>query len=204
MNKLFESRLSRPLNITTIVIDNIYENPHNVREYALAQKYMTHPYHPGVRTNEIVQPEMYDYIKEVFLSYNLDIVEIKNHFQYNLADEWTWIHHDASISNAQKSYAGIIYLTPNAPICGGTNTFKYIDGTMNSADAELLKNKSNIMLDNRDLTKWTTVNMSGNIFNRLIIYDSSNYHSSNEYFGNDIQDARLMQLMFIYVNPITR
>lgn len=202
MDQLFKSRLSRPLKITSVVIDNVYENPYDIREYALKQEYVNNVYHPGVRTADQASAEINDFIKKIFLCYNLDVVSTKNAFQHNLSDEWSWIHQDSSIATATETYACIVYLTPNAPINSGTSMLKYIDGTMDNIDAELLGNKRQITLDNTTLNKWKHVNKVGNIFNRLIIYDSSNYHSSREYFGNNIQDARLMQLIFIHANPV--
>lgn len=202
MDKLFNSRLTRPLTLNTFIIDNIYENPYKIREYALNQTYEHHSYHPGVRTNNIyMQPELYALLEKTFLSYNLKINDIHNYFQYNTADEYTWIHHD-NVIYGEETYAGIIYLTPNAPILGGTAMYKYIDGNMNKLDTDLLQNKPNIMANAKDSSKWLKITQVGNIFNRLVIYNSNNYHSSMEYFGNNIQDARLMQLLFIYVKPL--
>lgn len=203
MDKLFQSRLTRPLTLTNFIIDNIYENPYKIREYALTQTYEHHTYHPGIRTNyTYMQPELYALLEKVFLSYNLQITNIHNHFQYNTADESTWIHHDNIDDNGENTYAGIIYLTPNAPILGGTATYKYIDGNMDRLDTELLQNKKNVTANSKDSSKWLKITQVGNIFNRLVIYNSSSYHSSMEYFGNNIQDSRLMQLLFIYVKPL--
>lgn len=203
MDKLFDNRLTRPLILFNFTIDNIYENPEEVREYALIQSYESHIYHPGVRTKSIsIQPELYTCIENVFLSYDLKITGIDNYFQYNTADETTWIHHDNQNYKGENTYAGIIYLTPNAPILGGTAMYKYIDGNMDRLDTELLQNKENLTANCKDSSKWMKTTRLGNIFNRLIIYNSSNYHSSMEYFGNNIQDARLMQLLFIHVKPL--
>jgi hypothetical protein len=75
MDKLFDNILPSPLVINSIVIDNFYENPVDVRNYALTQTYTTHSYHPGTRTNNVImQKELYDNLNELFLSYNLNIV----------------------------------------------------------------------------------------------------------------------------------
>lgn len=203
MDNLFDNRLTRPLTLSNFIIDNIYENPEEVREYALIQSYEAHNYHPGIRTNSIyMQPELYTFIEKVFLSYDLKVTDVDNYFQYNTADETTWIHHDNQNYNGENTYAGIIYLTPNAPIPGGTAMYKYIDGNMDRLDTEILQNKKSITANSKDSSKWIKTTKLGNIFNRLIIYNSSNYHSSMEYFGNNIQDARLMQLLFIHVKPL--
>lgn len=203
MDNLFHSRLTRPLTLTNFIIDNIYENPYKIREYALIQTYEPHTYHPGIRTNFMyTQPELSAFLNKVFLSYNLKIIDIQNCFQYNTADEYTWIHHDKTSPDSDNIYAGIIYLTPNAPILGGTAMYKYIDGTMDMLDSNLLQNKKNISENAKDSSKWLKITQVGNIFNRLVIYNSANYHSSMEYFGNNIQDARLMQLLFIHVKQL--
>ena len=80
--------------------------------------------------------------------------------------------------------------------------YKYIDGNMDRFDTEILQNKKSLTANCKDSSKWIKTTKLGNIFNRLIIYNSANYHSSMEYFGNNIQDARLMQLLFIHVKPL--
>ena len=41
------------------------------------------------------------------------------------------------------------------------------------------------------------IDIIGNVFNRLILYKGTEFHKSNDYFGNDIQDGRLTQVFFI-------
>lgn len=201
MAELFDTILPSPLVINSIVIDNFYENPVDVRNYALTQNYTTHHYHPGTRTNNLImQKELYDNLNELFLSYNLNIVSIDHYFQSNTADNFSWVHHDKQyFKPGHYSYAGIIYLTPNAPINSGTCLYKHRNGFLNGDDAKRMNMTISNDQDGTNMNKWTIVNNTGNIFNRLYLYNSSNYHTAVEYFGNNFQDCRLMQLLFICV-----
>lgn len=46
------------------------------------------------------------------------------------------------------------------------------------------------------MTKWQLVDQVGNVFNRLVIFNSFNYHMSQDYFGTDKNDGRLFQVFF--------
>ena len=47
-----------------------------------------------------------------------------------------------------------------------------------------------------DSTKFDTVDVIGNVFNRLVLFKSTIIHSAGEYFGNTKQNGRLVQLFF--------
>lgn len=197
-----KERLKQKFSINLIVIDNFYENPYEIRDFAIKQiGYDTHNYHPGKRTNSFATEDH----KEIFstilepLCGKIIKFDISTHnnsngtFQYNTANDIkSWIHVDAYNTN----WAGIIYLTPNAPLSGGTGFFKYKDGTINSFDTKLLNNESEIQNNCRDNTKWELVSSVGNLFNRLILFNSTQYHMSLDYFGDNIHNGRLIQLFF--------
>jgi hypothetical protein len=41
------------------------------------------------------------------------------------------------------------------------------------------------------------VDIIGNVFNRLIVYKGTEYHKSNNYFGDSVENGRLTQVFFI-------
>ena len=186
------------------IVDNFYSNPDDVRSFALEQKYFPGEGAVGHRTKkqfffegmkESFQEIMGKKIKENG-EHGWYYPGVNGRFQYCPAGTNTVYHCD------EQQYAALVYLTPNAPIPGGTAMYKYIDGNMDRLDTEILQNKKSLTANCKDSSKWIKTTKLGNIFNRLIIYNSANYHSSMEYFGNNIQDARLMQLLFIHVKPL--
>ena len=114
-------------------------------------------------------------------------------------DVRSWIHVDNvdNVDNYKTQWAGIIYLTPNAPVTGGTGFFKHKKSNIDDYDTEILNNSDELTRDRYDNTKWELVSSVGNIFNRLILFRSNQYHMSLEYFGTNIHDARLVQLFFL-------
>jgi hypothetical protein len=47
-----------------------------------------------------------------------------------------------------------------------------------------------------DSTEFDIVDVVGNVYNRLILFDSQQIHSASTYFGNNLNNGRLFQLFF--------
>jgi len=60
----------------------------------------------------------------------------------------------------------------------------------------ILGNKSNIDTYSQDMTKWNLIDRVGNVFNRLILFDSKRFHMSMDYFGDSKENGRLFQVFF--------
>lgn len=195
-----EKKSNKQLSCNLIVIDNFYENPYEVREFAINQinKYENHFFHPGKRSPSYAKKEheeLFNNIIEPFFGkiIKFDMSNTSNGaFQYNIGSDKTWVH----IDDYRTNWAGIIYLTPDAPLSAGTGFFKHIDGNIDSLDTDQLNNISNVNKDAHDITKWKIVSNVGNVFNRLILFRCNQYHASLDYFGTDINDGRLIQLFF--------
>jgi len=48
----------------------------------------------------------------------------------------------------------------------------------------------------QDYTKWELVDQVGNIFNRLVLFNSKQFHASLDYFGTNKENGRLFQVFF--------
>jgi len=85
-------------------------------------------------------------------------------------------------------WAGVCYLTPDAPYTGGTGLFRH------RATGE----HSKITTDHEgyDYTKYDLFDRIGNKFNRLIIYRGDLFHASLDYFGDNPTNGRLFQTFF--------
>lgn len=193
--------MSNELSVNLIVIDNFYENPYEIRDFAIKKlnEYQEHQYHPGKRTEGYATEHHKTLFNKILNPYCGNIIDFdvsKNtnngSFQYNISTDRSWIHTD----NYKVNWAGIIYLTPNAPLSAGTSFFKHKDGNINLLDTNILKNENVVSNDKMDVTKWDVVSNVGNLFNRLILFRANQYHMSCDYFGNNINDGRLIQLFF--------
>jgi hypothetical protein len=61
---------------------------------------------------------------------------------------------------------------------------------------EILDNKSDTDKFSQDMTKWQLVDKVGNVFNRLILFNSNRFHMSMDYFGDSKENGRLFQVFF--------
>ena len=49
---------------------------------------------------------------------------------------------------------------------------------------------------NLDKTPYQEVDVLGNVYNRLVLFDAGCIHSASEYFGFNYENARLWQMFF--------
>lgn len=177
-----------------VVVDDFYDNPEQIREYALSVEYQAGPeYHKGRRS--VLQ---YDFpgLREKFesiLGFGItrwtETYGACARFQYCTAEDQIVYHCD------YQSWAGVLYLTPNAPFFSGTSLFAHgKTGLRNANDFGNI----DIFADTGfyDKSKFELVDLIGNVFNRLILFDARSIHAASEYFGKTMEDSRLFQVFF--------
>jgi hypothetical protein len=201
---LCNDRLTRSPMCGIIVIDNFYNNPNETRQYILKQEFKVRGNFPGQRTKSFATQYLNDIIQEYVAPFggkitdfpipdkNKDDENIYNgSFQYTTSRDRSWVHIDG-----YNNWGGLVYLTPNAPLSSGTGFFQFEDGAMDKTDQEKINNSDNTNQYSQDMTKWKLVDQVGNVYNRLILFNSKRFHMSMDYFGKDIQDGRLFQVFF--------
>lgn len=186
---------------SVFIVDNFYNDPYETREFALSQEFDVPGNYPGRRTKSVFNQSVYDVIQNVVFNAGgsitrWDMDQYTGSFQYTTSRDRSWIHADQT-----TKWAGVCYLTPNAPLSSGTGLFRHIPTGIESAPRNLdgsydydLLNKIN--LDSQDMTKWELVDRLANKFNRLVIYKGDFFHMSLDYFGQDKFDGRLFQTFF--------
>ena len=160
--------INTSLKKTVLVLDNFYENPMEVRKFALDQTFSEDiSWYKGLRTKEQF---LFSGLKETFetrIGHNISLWEDHQYngcFQITTSEDRQVYHCD------ENSWAGVLYLTPDAPVDAGTVIFD----------------------DNENL-----VTMIGNVYNRLVIYRGDLYHRSLEPgFGDCLENGRLTQVFF--------
>jgi hypothetical protein len=180
-------------NPSLIVVDDFYQDPDKVREFALSQKFEYHPdYHKGKRTNDVF---LFDGLKEHFeFHINKSIKKwnqygVNGCFQYCVGGDQLVYHVDT------QQYAAIIFLTPDAPPNTGTSFYrsKYTKERVLNKET----NQSNIFKNGYlDSTEFELVDQVGNVYNRLVIFNSQMIHAASCYFGNSKENGRLFQMFF--------
>ena len=203
--KLFDDIKTRGPSCGLIVIDNFYNNPYETRKFVLEQEFMVRGNYPGQRTISYAN----EYLKEIIQKYvepyggkitefpiprpdGIDSAGVYNgSFQFTTSRDRSWVHIDGF-----NNWAGVLYLTPNAPLSSGTAFYNFKDGTTCKRDMDILDNKSETDRFSQDLTKWKMVDKVGNVFNRLILFNSNRFHMSMDYFGDSKVNGRLFQVFF--------
>ena len=158
-----------------IVIDEFLDNVDDIRKEALLLPYIKSPEDSkgwkGYRCLEQNQltTDLGKIVKESL---------IKIDPKFNDSDFRFYFHYTVSTDNQNKNmihkddrsdYAGVLYLTPEPPSNSGTSFY-------NDRGSEFYYLE--------------------NIYNRLVIYPSNEWHSLKESFGDDINNARLTFTFF--------
>lgn len=171
-----------------MIIDNFYTNPDAVRNYALQQEFDVKGNYPGARTKPYLPNDVKQCI-EYWMSFAGPVTNwfedtgYTGAFQYTTATDRTWIHSDHF-----NMWAGVCYLTPEAPYTSGTGLFRH----KNSGEFRRIETDH----EGYDYTKWDLFDRIGNKYNRLILYRGDLFHAALDYFGSDKNNGRLFQTFF--------
>jgi hypothetical protein len=202
------------MDITPItVVDDFFDDPDYVRKRALELNFDIEQNAPGKRAkcpddiSEIVAKKVFSLLFDM----NRHIVNgsMISFFQITTKEfEEGWVHTDA---NGKFYFAGVIYLTPNAPIEAGTSIYKPIQDEVSTFEIcdplqkikeEMYINKSNNLEEfkkarakNNSLF-YKTIDI-GNVYNRLVVYPSNEFHRESKLFGSTKENARLTLVFFI-------
>ena len=186
------------------IIENFYNNPMETRDFILTQPFEVVGNYPGKRTVSYATLELKEFFQQLvgptagkITRFDIpeecdpDTVIYNGSYQYTTSRDRSWVHNDG-----YNNWAAVLFLTPDAPVSSGTGFYKYKDGTFNKYEMETAGNKEEIDKNSQDMTKWELVDVVGNVFNRLVVFDSTRFHMSMDYFGQTKEDGRLFQVFF--------
>ena len=180
-----------------VVIDNFYNNPDEVRNFALKQNFQENiKYHKGKRIcNPLFRfsglKERFEQILDCKIK-NWEKYGTNGCFQYCVAEDKSVYHVDT------QEYAAIIYLTPNAPVQSGTQFFRSKNTKKMTTD---LSDYQTVFKNGfYDSTEFEQVDVVGNIYNRLIMFNAQFIHAAPVYFGSTRENSRLFQLFFFDID----
>lgn len=206
-----KDRILKPY-FPTIIVDDFFEAPHMIRWWALQQDFFKgdRGSWPGVRSEllhvsnlelySLLMRKIYSAVKDYGVN---EIFDLQTGFQL-IDKSWGtgWVHDD----DPKLHIAGLVYLSPNAPVESGTTL--YLDSTDFNGDrySEIFMNDvfSDNEADRATFSKYreeqracfTPTVRIGNVFNRCIIFDTRNWHSADNFFGSTKQDTRLTNVFF--------
>lgn len=179
------------MRTNVIITDDFYSDPDSVREFALKQEFKVQGNFPGKRTKSFLTQDVKDAIQGILRNVSGEVTDwhvadgLTGSYEIATALDRSWIHTDHF-----NTWAGVLYLSPDAPLTGGTGLFRHraTGATMAHELAEY---------ESQDMTKWDMTDRIANRYNRLAMYRSDLFHTSLDYFGSDLQNGRLFQLFFI-------
>lgn len=174
------------------VVDNFYQNPDAVRETALQARYIEdNRWYKGKRSELTYRDQSIKSAFESIIGQSItkwDEYETNGKFQYCTPEDLLVYHCDLQV------WAAMIYLTPNAPYDTGTSFYAHREtGIRSSQDPDHGRAFSGGFYDK---TRFDLVDTVGNIYNRLVIFDSHSIHAAAGYFGAQLHNSRLFQIFF--------
>jgi Family of unknown function (DUF6445) len=196
------------------IVENFYENPEKIRKFALEQKYRfcyeipNAPYvYPGSRTKDL-----FDLDAELHAKICKKLVSVFHNAEHDFMG-WTISSSFQSVSDKYNQgvihtdhntiFAGVLYLTPDAPLDSGTSLYrknKKFDQSQYEqalADNDARFRADNIVMDTEYHKMFDEVVRVNNVYNTLILYEGRHYHSANKFFGKNVKNSRLAQVFFI-------
>ena len=207
----------------TVVLDNFFNNPDTIRDYALSLSYAPDEEGrwPGQRTpmlHTIDESLVYAFAKKILSVYYdtgshvyWDGIQMAFHkikpysTNKNSLLNQGWIHTDG-----RRSFAGVVYLTPNAPLYTGTKIFMLKNGQKHTEGRQKYKENlyKNQPINEKEYNeeiktlydKFECVTEVKNVYNRCIQYDAKQFHSGSNYYteGED-----RLSLIYFFTNVRT-
>lgn len=205
--------------IPTTVVDDFFEDPNWVREYALTLPYDSDPTFawPGTRSPDlnIINPNFLSFVinKSLSIFYNAGteaagqdprfnfMWDAQANFHLVKKDQGSgWIHKDTAL------ITGIIFLNDSYNPNAGTSIYDIKRGVQ--CDAENINVKRDFFagkVSTEQMTPYMKANNSQfeesirvqNKFNRLLMFDSNLWHGANEYSDDtNSQDGDRLTLTF--------
>lgn len=196
------------------IVENFYENPDAIRKFALAQKYtFCHEVanidyvYPGCRTQDLsnLDKVLFDKIctKLVSVFHNAENDHMRwvitTSFQSVSAEYAQGVIH----TDHNTIFAGVLYLTPDAPLNSGTSLFKknkkFDDKKYQQAleDNDAKFKAGEIAMSTDYHSMFDEIVRVNNVYNTLIIYEGRHFHAANHFFGKTLKDSRLAQVFFV-------
>lgn len=193
-------------NKGVIVVDNFYKDPDFIRKWAIKEiEFSPSNYHKGERAiNRFsihgMKEKLEDIIGKPIYNWNYDAYA-NGIFQFCTADQPIVYHVD------NQTYAGIVFLTPDAPASTGTAFYRSKVTGDYSFDDEKRKTINyvraftgkNAEMNFYDGTHFEKIDEVGNVYNRLVLFDAKNIHAATQYFGDAIDNSRFFHMFFFDV-----
>lgn len=196
------------------VVDNFYDNPNAIRKFALAQQYkFRHEegdigyVYPGCRTKDLY--ELDSEIQEKVLKKLVSVFHIPehDHMRWAISSSFQSVSevykHGVIHTDTNTIFAGVLYLTPDAPLNSGTSLYrKNATFTQEKYKQACDQNDERfkagqIVMDTGFHSMFDEVVRINNVYNTIILFEGDIFHAANNFFGSTLEDSRLAQVFFV-------
>ncbi len=208
-------------SISLIIVDNFYSDPAAIRALALRQTYVD--YVPGAksdgawRSTSLLRYEGAP-VKNPFVGFRYAPLELLSQCEaivqqpidrsswatsgdgwngvfHLLSDEWSGesasIHHHCKPGDVfPYGWSAIVYLSPAPTKASGTTIWREKNSGSCTGKTDVVFYKGE---DKSNFEPYLSID---NVFNRLVLFRESVWHSAGSGFGETKQDARLTQTLF--------
>lgn len=189
-----------------IVVDNFYADPDFIRDFAINNlEFAPSSYHKGNRSGKRfilngTKEKLEKIIGREITNWN-DDGYANGVFQWCAATDPLVFHVDSQM------YAGMVFLTKDAPFEAGTTFYSSKKTGKRRFDEEdnLPEDYANTFIGRSstfnffDSTQFEKIDEVGNVYNRLVLFDAKQIHAASKYFGDTIETSRFFHLFFFDV-----
>jgi hypothetical protein len=186
-----------------IVVDDFYSDPDFIREWAINEiSFSPSSYHKGERATDRfsiigMKEKLEKIIGKPIYNWNDDSYA-NGIFQFCTADQPIVYHVD------NQNYAGMVFLSPDAPANSGTAFYRSkVTGDYSFDNEKRMTERyvnafkgSNAEMNFYDGSHFEKIDEIGNKYNRLVLFDAKNIHAATQYFGDKKENARLFHMFF--------
>jgi len=188
------------VSVSLIILDDFYNNPDEVREFALSQVFSDYTYRFGKITSPHITDDIKEIIERIIFNYAGEVTSWDDSLSGSFCLA-TQEDRDTIKANESHGWTGVCYRTPNAPVTSGVGIFKHVKTNRSKIPKNLNGEINSILLeqiyrDSKDITKWEPMDVSVNVYNRLFLFRSDLFHMLINPFGNNLQNCGLYQSFF--------
>lgn len=193
-SKLDPTYLINDYNKMIWVADNFYKNPDEVRNYALTREFEEGGLGRGYIGRRTPKQYLFTGLKESFEEIMGKKITRWEEYGMNGRFQSCWAGEPLVYHCDSQKYAGMLYLTPDAPFETGTAMYAHrATRVRHNSHPDIMKCFHG---NNLDRTHYQAVDVVGNVYNRLVIFDAGMLHAASEYFGHTLENSRLWQMFF--------
>lgn len=179
---------------TVWVVDDFYEDPDAIREFALQQEYHQGGRGRGYIGRRTFNQFLFPGLKERFENIVGRKISKWEEHGMNGRFQTCWGGDPLVYHCDFQKWGGMIYLTPDAPYQAGTSLCAHKTTRIrHSSHPEIM---SVFEGENLDGTLYEPVDVIGNVYNRLVIFDAHCIHNASDYFGHNPETGRLWHMFF--------